>query len=151
MSDNMAIIKAELTHLTDVARLFDLYRQFYECPPDLALATSYIRERLEKNESDIFIAVDGETTCGFVQLYSSFCSVQAVKIYILYDLYVDAVFRQSGWGEQLMNRATQWARENGAARVDLLTAHSNTTGQQLYEKLGYKKALEDFHAYSLDV
>ena len=50
-----------------------------------------------------------------------------------------------------MNRATQWAKENNAARLDLLTAHTNKIGQHLYESLGYKKVLEDFHAYSLEL
>ena len=50
-----------------------------------------------------------------------------------------------------MNRATEWARENGAARLDLSTAHSNSAGQHLYKKLGYKKVDEDFFSYSLAV
>ena len=99
----------------------------------------------------IFVALGGNGASGFVQLYASFCSVEAVKIYILYDLFVDADRRKSGLGEKLMNRATAWAQENGAARLDLLTAHSNLAGQHLYEKLGYKKVNEDFFAYSLDV
>ena len=50
-----------------------------------------------------------------------------------------------------MNRASQWAKENGALRLDLLTAKTNIAGQHLYEKLGYKKVNQEFHAYSLDV
>ena len=88
---------------------------------------------------------------GFVQLYPSFCSVEAINIQILYDLFVDSSARQGGVGEKLMNRASQFARESGAGRVDLLTAHSNKIGQHLYEKLGYKIVNEDFFAYSLYV
>jgi len=147
----MEIVKAGREHIAEVSRLFDLYRQFYECEPDLELATKFITARIERGESDIFVAIDGNRASGFVQLYPSFCSVEAVKIYILYDLYVDADMRKSGLGEKLMNRATEWAQENGAARLDLLTAHDNFAGQHLYEKLGYKKVNEDFYAYSLDV
>jgi ribosomal protein S18 acetylase RimI-like enzyme len=64
-------------------------------------------------------------------------------------LYVDAEVRTDGVGEKLMNRASEFARESGAKRVDLLTGHSNKIGQHLYEKLGYEVANEDFHAYSL--
>ena len=106
---------------------------------------------MDNHESDIFLAVDNATACGFVQLYPSFCSVQASKIYILYDLYVLESHRKSGVGENLMHKAAQWATENNAARVDLLTAHSNAAGQRLYEKLGYKRVLDDFYAYSLDL
>jgi len=147
----MDIIKAGLNNLTDVAHLFDLYRQFYECSPNAQLATQFIKERMENRESDIFLAIDDNIACGFVQLYPSFCSVQAIRIYILYDLYVAVGFRKSGLGESLMNKATQWAKKNGAARLDLLTANTNTAGKHLYEKLGYKKVLEDFDAYSLDL
>ncbi len=147
----MIIVKADGSHIAEVSRLFDLYRQFYECEADLALATQFITERIARNESDIFVAVTESKAGGFVQLYPSFCSVDATKIYILYDLYVDADCRRKGLGEQLMNRATEWARENGAARLDLLTANDNVAGQHLYEKLGYKRDLEDFYAYSLKI
>ncbi len=147
----MEIVKAKPEHVSEVSRLFDLYRQFYECEPDLALATRFISERIEREESDIFVAVEGDTAGGFVQLYPSFCSVDAVKIYILYDLYVDAGSRKLGIGEKLMNAATEWARNNGAARLDLLTENNNLAGQHLYEKLGYEKTNADFYAYSLQV
>ena len=147
----MEIVKANKEHVGEVSRLFDLYRQFYECEPDLALATQFISDRIEYEESDIFVAIDGDKASGFVQLYPSFCSVDAVKIYILYDLYVDADSRRSGLGNKLMNTATDWAGSNGAARLDLLTADDNVAGQQLYEKLGYKKVNDDFYAYSLQV
>ncbi|MGY8796149.1 MAG: GNAT family N-acetyltransferase, partial [Woeseiales bacterium] len=86
----MEIVKADGRHIAEVSRLFDLYRQFYECDADLDLATRFITERIERDESDIFVAVLDEKAGGFVQLYPSFCSVDAVKIYILYDLYVGA-------------------------------------------------------------
>jgi ribosomal protein S18 acetylase RimI-like enzyme len=145
----MNIKIATKEHTTEVARLFDLYRQFYECEPDLNLATEFVAARIANDESRIFVAMDGEIALGFVQLYPSFCSVEAFKIQILYDLYVDAEVRTDGVGERLMNRASEFARESGAMRVDLLTGHSNKIGQHLYEKLGYELANEDFHAYSL--
>ncbi len=147
----MEIVKAGEQHIAEVSRLFDLYRQFYDCDPDLQLATRFITERIERGESDIFLAQGAGKASGFVQLYPSFCSVEAVKIFILYDLYVDVGSRRSGIGRQLMERATEWAKTNGAARLDLLTHHNNLAGQALYEGLGYNKVLEDFHAYSLPV
>jgi ribosomal protein S18 acetylase RimI-like enzyme len=146
----MKIVKATQEHIAEVSRLFDLYRQFYECEPDLDLATRFISERIERGESDIFVAMDGDTASGFTQLYPSFCSVEATKIYILYDLYVDADSRKSGVGEKLMNAATEFAKANGAARLDLLTEDNNLAGQHLYEKLGYKRFNQEFYAYSLN-
>ncbi len=146
----MQIARAEEAHIPGVARLFDLYRQFYDCDPDLALATRYISDRLKNQESTIFCAIDdADEVIGFVQLYPSFCSVDAIKIFILYDLYVAADIRNAGVGAALMNEATRFAKSEGAGRIDLLTGKDNHSGQHLYEKLGYKKVNEDFYAYSL--
>jgi len=147
--EKMIIESAEQKHVSEVSRLFDLYRQFYECESDPELATDFISARIRNGESKIFVAMDRATAVGFVQLYPSFCSVEAIRIQILYDLYVDASARKLGVGEQLMNRASKFATKSGSSRVDLLTAHSNVIGQHLYEKLGYRIANEDFHAYSL--
>ena len=46
---------------------------------------------------------------------------------------------------------TEFAKESGASRIDLLTAFDNKAGQHLYEKLGYKKVIEDFYSYSFKV
>ena len=147
----MQITRANSNHIADVSRLFDLYRQFYECEPDINLATTFISERIENNESVIFVAIEAESVKGFVQLYPSFCSVDAIRIFILYDLFVEQGKRNTGIGEALMNTASDYARQAGAARVDLLTAFDNHAGQHLYEKLGYKKTNEDFYAYSLAI
>ena len=144
----LLIEKAGAEHLDDVARLFDLYRQFYECEPDLDSARSFLAERLDRGESDVFIAIKDGTICGFTQLYASFCSVELLKIYILYDLYVDAPYRGAGVGAALMDKAAAWAEENGAGRIDLLTAKDNYVGQRLYERKGYELANENFFAYS---
>ena len=147
----MKILRAANEHVPEIAKLFDLYRQFYECEPDIELAKRYISERIQNEESAIFLADDNGKTKGFVQMYPSFCSVDAMKIYILYDLYVVPNSRNSGVGALLMNRAAEHAKEQGASRIDLMTAFSNKPGQHLYEKLGYRRLLEDFYTYSLQV
>jgi ribosomal protein S18 acetylase RimI-like enzyme len=147
----MKIVRAGMEHLGKLSRLFDLYRQFYDCEPDPALARSFLEARLRNGESIVFIALRDTAALGFVQLYPSFCSVDAVPILILYDLYVDRDARRCGVGEALMNRATDYARETGAMRLDLLTAKDNTPGQALYEKLGYRLSNEGFYAYSLEL
>jgi len=147
----MEIVRADKSHIPEIARLFDLYRQFYRCEPDMELAVKFITDRMLKRESVIFVAPGDDRLKGFVQLYPSFCSVDAIKIFILYDLYVDEPDRKTGIGEMLMNKAAEFSRDEGASRIDLLTEINNKTAQQLYEKLGYKKDLENFYAYSLRI
>ena len=146
----MNIKRASEKDIETIARLFDLYRQFYECKSDLNLCEKFIGERLRNNESTIFVAVDHEEiTRGFVQLYPSFCSIDAGKILILHDLYVDASARNQGVGKMLMDKASEYARSNDVVRIDLLTDKTNYPGQALYEKTGYEKSLQNYYAYSL--
>jgi len=82
-----------------IAPLFDSYRQFYDEPADAERAAAFIRERLEAAESAIFLAeAGGEGTTealGFVQLYPSFSSVGACRIWVLNDLFVAPAARGS--------------------------------------------------------
>ena len=81
-----------------VAPLFDAYRQFYGLLSDLAGAHRFLAERLERQESVIFLAVldragraEGEeVAAGFTQLYPSFSSERMGRIWILNDLFVRA-------------------------------------------------------------
>ncbi|MBY5992218.1 GNAT family N-acetyltransferase [Ferrimonas balearica] len=145
----MHLYPATEADLPELARLFDAYRQFYDCPPDEAGAGTFLAERLARGESRVFLARREGVAAGFVQLYPSFCSVEMVKILILYDLYVAAEHRGQGVAEALMHRATDCAREVGAARLDLLTAIDNHGAQRLYEKLGYRRSNQGFVSYSL--
>ncbi len=145
------IVKAEEKDLEELGRLFNLYRIFYEEEDDLEKASRYILERFNHGDSEIFVAQEGnDELTGFVQLYPSFCSVSAVPILILYDLYVDSSHRGKGIGRLLMNAARDFAKSNGFKRLELSTAKDNHIGQSLYESLGYELD-EEFLRYSLDV
>ena len=132
--------QAESRDLDAIAALFDAYRQFYEMPADLALARRYLDERFQRRESVIFVAEneDGDIV-GFTQLYPAFCSVLADRTFVLYDLFVTPAARGTGAGRALMETAEAYARAQGAARLQLQTAKTNTIGQSLYESCGWKR------------
>ena len=146
---NGVIVKqASVRDVEGIAPLFDAYRQFYEQPADLPLATSFIRARLEQDQSVIFIAQTANgLALGFCQLYPSFCSVVAQPIAILYDLFVAPAVRQSGTARALMQTAEHYAEEQGFARLDLTTAKTNLAAQALYESQGWARDTA-FYAYS---
>jgi ribosomal protein S18 acetylase RimI-like enzyme len=139
---------AEARDLDAVASLFDSYRQFYEMPPDLALARRYLEDRFRRRESVVLVAENeaGELV-GFTQLYPAFCSVLADRTFVLYDLFVTPSARGTGAGRALMEAAEAHAREAGAARLELQTAKTNTIGQSLYESCGWKRD-ELFYVYT---
>ena len=139
----MPAIKTRLATRDDldaVAPLFDSYRQFYEREPDLALARCYLAERMDRNESVIYVAEDESgRLIGFTQLYPTFCSVRAAHTFVLYDLFVAKDARGTGAGRKLMEAAEAHAAKHGAARMELSTARSNKIGQALYESQGWVK------------
>ena len=147
----MLIIRASQNHLDELARLFNLYRIFYEEKSNYQKAYNFIRSRMENEESVIYVAIDeDDQLSGFVQLYPSFCSVALIPIMILYDLYVDKNHRGEGIGRALMNQASKHAKDNDFKRLELSTAITNVIGQSLYESLNYQRD-KDFYHYALEL
>jgi GNAT superfamily N-acetyltransferase len=150
MNATVTIRLAESGDLDQLVDLFDQYRQFYECPPDLSAAKNWIAENFERERSTIFAADDGHQLIGFTQLYPALCSVDLVEYFVLYDLFVAPSKRRHGIARALMNAASEWAKAQGAARLDLETARDNYPGQALYRDLGYELD-EVFLKFSLDL
>jgi ribosomal protein S18 acetylase RimI-like enzyme len=136
--DDIRIRRAGLGDLDAVAPLFDAYRVFYRQPSDPARAHAFMRERLERGDSAVFIALAGpapsSTAAGFTQLYPSFTSVGAARTWILNDLFVDPAFRKRSVADRLMDEAERFAAADGARSISLLTAHDNAAARRLYER-----------------
>lgn len=135
---SITVRRATLADAGAIAPLFDLYRQFYEQAPDGALASTFVHERLAREESVIFVAEDGGRLLGFTQLFPSFSSVRAVRIWVLNDLYVVREARRQGVARALLDAAAAFGRDSGAARLELETDHDNRTAQALYRHLGWE-------------
>jgi ribosomal protein S18 acetylase RimI-like enzyme len=145
------IIKAEEKHIEKIGILFNLYRQFYKYESNLIKSTNYIKDRINNNESIIFIAInDANEAIGFVQLYETFGSLDLGKIVILYDLYVKEDHRKNNIGRKLMIKSHEYAKKINAKRIQLSTAIDNYIGQSLYESLGYVKD-DDFYTYDFEI
>lgn len=135
----MNIYKATSHHLPELTLLFNGYRVFYKQSPNLEAAHVFITERLLKNDSVIFIAMDSNSKgLGFTQLYPSFSSVSLQRTYILNDLYVISEGRNKGVGEALLKRAKEFAINENSKGLTLET-DINNPAQKLYERLDWKK------------
>jgi ribosomal protein S18 acetylase RimI-like enzyme len=145
----VVILKATLNDLDSLTELFDLYREFYQQKSDTNGAREFLKERLNKKESVIFIALDENDPVGFVQLYPLFSSVSMVRIWLLNDLYVKETVRGKGYGEGLLNKAIAYAEETGAKGLTLETGEENKIAQRLYEKIGFKRETSYFYHYSI--
>lgn len=150
---NIGIKRIGLTEGHLVAGLFNQYRIFYNQFSDIGMAKAFIDERLQQNESIIFVAIDtdNQKAIGFTQLYPKYSSVRLSKNWILNDLYVDADYRKQGIGEKLIKTAMEFAKTTGATFVQLETAVDNYTAQHLYESIGFVKQAndEDFFLYKI--
>ena len=134
---------ATIKDLQEVARLFDQYRQFYGKASDLTNATAFLRDRMQRGESVIFIARDDQgNATGFAQLYPLFCSVAMKPQWLLYDLFVEPAARRSGTARALLERCHQLGVETGSHALFLETATGNLAAQRLYESSGWTRESE---------
>ena len=144
----MRIRRATPQDIEALATLFDGYRQFYRCEPDLAGARVFIGERLARDESVIFLAEDAGTPLGFTQLYPSFTSAGMARIFVLNDLFVAPQARGRGVATALLRRAAAFGLAEGAVRLTLSTATDNRAAQAVYERAGWKRD-DAFFVYQL--
>jgi GNAT superfamily N-acetyltransferase len=135
----LEIIRANIQHLNVLGPLFDQYRRFYGQVSDPARARDFLRARIERNESGVFVAeLDGKPA-GFTQLYPLFSSIRMSRIWILNDLFVAEFARRRGIARALLKAAREYAEQSGASELMLQTHHDNRAAQALYEREGWRR------------
>lgn len=144
----LTIRQAGAQDLDTLAPLFNAYREFYRLPADPEGSRRFLLERVEKNQSVIFLASADGAAAGFTQLYPSFSSGAMARIFVLNDLFVAPEMRRRGVGAALLKAAAEYGLRERAVRLTLSTELSNTTAQALYEKNGWKRDTI-FCAYNL--
>lgn len=143
----MIITKATVEHLAELVKLFDAYRVFYEQKSDLLKAKKFLTERLQNNDSLIYIALDDDGKgLGFTQLYPTFSSVSMQRFYILNDLFVLPEMRGKGIGESLLKTAQKFTKSINYKGLALETATDNPA-QKLYERLGWQRETDFYHYF----
>ena len=146
---DIRIVRAERKDLDDLVPLFDAYRQFYGQRSDLSAARAFLRDRIERDESVIYLAyTKPREAAGFTQLYPSFSSISLRPLWILNDLYVRSDVRRGGVGRALLERARQHAIETAAKGLVLSTGVTNKAAQTLYESCGWQRE-DEFFQYHL--
>jgi GNAT superfamily N-acetyltransferase len=144
------IVRAAHKDLDALVPLFDGYRQFYGQRSDPAAARAFLSERMERDESVIYLAsASPREAAGFTQLYPSFSSVSLKPLWILNDLFVSSAIRRGGVARALLERARQHAIETGAKGLMLSTGVTNKPAQALYESCGWRRDDEFFQYYLL--
>ncbi len=105
----------------------------------MAEAENFLAQRLQQNESVIFLAFDGANAVGFTQLYPGFSSVSMARTFLLNDLLVVSSHRRLGVGSLLLEAAVAHAKAEQAVRISLTTHVANATAQAVYEAQGWAR------------
>jgi len=143
------IKKAGIENIEEAASLFDGYRVFYKQPSDVKAAADFLRERIIKDESVIFLAYVNKIPVGLCQLYPLFSSVGMQRTWLLNDLYVNENARGQGVAAALLQQAKEFGIATNARWLMLETAADNFTAQSVYEKNGWKRSEGVFYEMKL--
>ncbi|MCW2269496.1 Acetyltransferase (GNAT) family protein [compost metagenome] len=149
----MRIIKATLEHLDLLAPLFVKYREFYGQLPFPDSSRKFLKKRLERGESVIYLALpddDDSKLMGFCQLYPSFSSLSLKRVWILNDIYVAEDSRRMLVADHLMREAKQMAKDTNAVRMRVSTSNDNEVAMKTYESIGFREDTE-FKSYILPI
>lgn len=132
------IRKVGLEDLDTAATLFNLYRIFYRQTDNYQSCKTFIQERLDHEQSTIFLVYVENEAVGFVQLYKLYHYIKLQKQWLLSDLFVHPDYRGKGLSVALIDRAKQWCNETGACGLMLETEKTNDIGNQLYPRCGFE-------------
>jgi GNAT superfamily N-acetyltransferase len=140
------IRKATIKDLKLVVELFDQYRVFYEKKSDKEKAEEFISERIQLDDSEIFVAEsENGNLVGFIQLYPIYSSTRMKRLWLLNDLFVSKENRGKGISKKLIESSKELCKQTDACGLILETAKTNIIGNELYPKVGF--SLDNDHNY----
>ena len=131
----MIIRAAKKKDLEQLSILFDKYRIFYKQMSDVKGSKEFLRKRMKRKESVIFVAEERKQLIGFTQLFPIFSSVSMKRTWLLNDLFVNESSRGKGAAPALLNAAKEFGAETNSKWLLLQTASDNSTAQKVYEKM----------------
>jgi len=141
----MIVRRAGRKDIDDLSVLFDKYRIFYKQRSDVDSARSFLKKRMKRKESVIFVAEERNELIGFTQLFPIFSSVSMKRTWLLNDLYVNERSRGIGAATKLLDAAKEFGAETNSKWLILQTAADNFTAQKVYEKNGWIKETDLFY------
>lgn len=129
------------SHKNRFADLFNQYNFFRDETLREKPVLNRMGERLFNSEPVLFIALRNQAESipvGFIQLYSTYSSTNAVKTTIVNDLYVLPDYRRNGIALKLIEVAVKFAINNKSALIKLEILQDNLIAQKLFESVGFK-------------
>ncbi|WP_417888135.1 GNAT family N-acetyltransferase [Zunongwangia sp.] len=144
----MIIRKATHTDIPSLVILMNNFRKFYQQESNTEEVKSFLKERMDKGNSVIFVAILEDKLVGYTQLFPSFSTIKLEKIWILNDLFISEKFRGLGVASQLLTRVLKFSQETHRHQVWLLTGNDNKSAQHLYRKIGFTNTKFKHYVYN---
>ena len=141
----MIIRRAKRKDIASLSVLFDKYRIFYKQRSDVENARTFLKKRMKRKESVIFVAEERDELIGFTQLFPIFSSVSMKRTWLLNDLYVNEKSRGIGAATKLLDAAKDFGAETKSKWLLLQTAADNFNAQKVYEKNGWVRETDFFY------
>lgn len=144
MTGRHSVRRASLHDLDRLTDLFEQYRAFYQVPADASGARLFLYQRMERDESVIYVCEEGAgDLVGFVQLFPLFSSTRLKRYWLLNDLFVQPESRGEGASLLLLDAAKTLCRVTAACGMYLETATRNSVGNTLYPRAGFRLDTEN--------
>jgi ribosomal protein S18 acetylase RimI-like enzyme len=106
-----------------------------------AAATDYLKETMENENKDIWVAIDKQIITGFISVSQEhtppYGSVRQHAFAHVTELCVRPEYRKQGIGAALLDCAKSWAQERELHHIELGVLAENDTAIGVYEKAGY--------------
>lgn len=136
-------------NLNEVLPLIRQYQEFYKVA-DISDSRNkeFFSQFGENNPSGCqFLYRQGNSVVGFATVYFTHSSTLPAKVAVLNDLFTIPEMRGNGIGRKLIEHCRNYAEENGAARLQWITASDNKQAQSLYESMGTNKSAWFLYTY----
>jgi ribosomal protein S18 acetylase RimI-like enzyme len=114
----------------------------FQKPPGPVRERAYILDLLADEDHGLFVAETGGRVAGFLHVIAHDTPPIPIlaprRLAMVDNLAVRRDLRRTGIGRALMDRAQQWAREQGATELELNVFEFNAGAIAFYRSLGYE-------------
>jgi GNAT superfamily N-acetyltransferase len=146
----MMIEPIDSHNLNDVLPLIRKYQEFYEVADidDEKNREFFSQFGPSSDKGCLFgFRIDGELV-AFATVYFCYASSIISKVAVMNDLFTSEGYRKQGIATKLIEHCERYAKDNGAARLQWVTAVSNKTAQSVYKALGATQSSWELFTYS---
>lgn len=145
MTQTIEIRPATAADQKDWLPLWQAYLRFYKTELPAEVSDSTWQRFLDPSEpTHLALAWQGDKAVGMVQTVIHRSNWSIGNSCYLQDLYVSPDQRGTGVGRQLIEHVYAVARDLGCAKVHWLTHETNTTAQQLYDRIADRPGFIQF-------